>query len=98
MRRALRTAVAAAATPGIRRTLPGLLADAGVELLRLAPDGASAWEALTELRPALLVADMELPRVDGGALVQRAICTLELPVRPAALVLRWPEFPPPAPA
>ena len=73
VRRALRTAVAAAASPGIRRALPGLLAGAGVELLHLALDGAEAWEALADLRPELLVADMELPRMDGGALVQRAI-------------------------
>ena len=95
MRRALRTAVAAAAAPGIRQVLPGLLADADVELVRMAADGVSALEALTELRPELLIADMELPRMDGGALAQRAICTFALPVRPAALVLRWPEFPPP---
>ena len=95
MRRALQTAVAAAATPGIRRILPALLADAGVELVRMAADGVAAWEALTNLRPELLVADMELPRMDGGSLARRAICTSGLPVRPAALVLRWPEFNPP---
>ena len=92
MRRALRTAVAAAAAPGVRRALPGLLADAGVELLYLAADGASAWKALADMRPELLVADAELPRMDGASLARRAICTLELPARPAALLLRWPEF------
>ena len=94
MRRALRTAIAAAAAPGIRRMLPALLADAGVELVHMAADGASAWEALASMRPDLLVADMELPRLDGGSLALRAIGTYELPVRPAALVLRWPEFAP----
>ena len=79
----------------MRRMLPGLLADAGVELVYLAADGVSAWEALADTRPELLVADMELPRMDGGSLVQSAICTYGLPVRPTALVLRWPEFTPP---
>ena len=92
MRRALRTAVAAAAAPGIRQVLPGLLADAGVELVYMAEDGGAAWEALADMRPELLVADMELPRMEGGSLARLAICTHALPVRPAALVLRWPEF------
>ena len=95
MRRAIHTAVAAAATPGIRRILPALLADAGVELVRMSADGASAWEALINLRPDLLVADMELPGMDGGSLAWRAACTSALPARPAALVLCWPEFSPP---
>ena len=95
MRRALRTAVAVAAAAGIRRTLPGLLADAGVELIHMAADGASAWEALADMRPELLVADMELPRLDGGSLALQAMRTRDLPVRPTALVLYWPEFTPP---
>ena len=92
MRRALRTAVAAAASEGVRRVLPGLLADAGIELLAMPSDGATAWEALITFRPELLVADAELPRMDGASLARRAVCTLELPVRPAALMLRWMEF------
>ena len=79
----------------MRRILPALLADAGVELIHMATDGASAWEALADMRPELLVADMELPRLDGGSLALQAICTRALPVRPAALVLHWPEFTPP---
>ena len=92
MRRTLRTAVAAAAAPGIRQALPGLLAGAGIELIHMAADGASAWKVLADMRPELLVTDAELPRMDGASLARRAICTLELPVRPAALILRWPEF------
>ena len=95
MRRTLRTAVAAAATAGIRRVIPKLMADAKVELVCMASDGVAAWEALKVHRPDLLIAEMELPRMDGASLAQRAICTLDLPVRPAALLLRWPEFSPP---
>ena len=92
VRRTLRTAVAAAAASRVQRALPGLLASAGIELIHMAADGDAAWEALTDLRPDLLVADAELPRMDGAGLARRAICTLELPVRPAAVLLRWPEF------
>ena len=92
MRRKLHTAVAAAATPGIRRALPKVLASAGIELVHMAPDGASAWEALADMRPDLLVADAELAYMDGASLIRRAACTLELPVRPAAILLRWREF------
>ena len=96
MGRTLRTAVAAAATAAMRDALPGLLAGAGVELIRLDADGADAWESLMRLRPDLLVADAELPRLDGAALVDRALRSMELPVRPAAVLLRWPEFALPA--
>lgn len=92
MVRPMDTAVAAAASERTRRALPGLLAGAGVELLRLDADGLRAWDSLMRLRPKLLVADAELPWLDGPALALRALGTLALPLRPAVILLRWPEF------
>ncbi len=92
MDRPIQTAVVAAAAPRARRELPDLLADAGVRLLRMEQDGLRAWDAVMDLRPNLLVADAELPWMDGPALARRALGTLALPSRPAVLLLRWPEF------
>ena len=92
MRRPMQTAVAAAAAPSVRREICRALAQAGVQLLHMAGDGADALEALRDFRPDLLLADMELPLMEGPALAERALRNRRLPVRPACIVLRHPEF------
>ncbi len=95
MNRQIRTAVATSAAPAMQRTLPGMLAEAGVELAAFARDGQTAWNLLLEHRPDLLVSDQELPVLDGALLMRRALCGFALPVRPAALLIHYPEFPVP---
>ena len=95
----IRTAVAAAAAENVRRALPRLLAHSGIELLSMSPDAASAFHAVRTHRPDLLIADLELPQMDGAALALHILHDRSLPVRPATIVLRYPEFPVPnAPA
>lgn len=88
----IRTAVAAVARREILQPLSFMLADAGVSLLAVARDGAEAVHSLKTERPDLLVADAELPVLDGASLIERAIGSCLLPVRPRAILLRYPEF------
>ena len=90
MRRALQTAVAAVAAPDLRRSLPALLADAGVRLLRMDRNANDAWKSLTALRPELFVVDAGFSLPGGAELALRASRSLKLPLRPAVLALRWP--------
>ncbi len=46
--------------------------DGGFELAGTAPDGQTALGLLREKRPALLVTELVLPRLDGIALIKRA--------------------------
>lgn len=94
MIRPIQTAVAASALPATRQWLPGMLADAGIELTALARDGCTAWQLLENHRPDLLVADLELPAMDGAQLAHRALLGFALPVRPAVALLCRGEVPP----
>lgn len=93
MPRILETVVAAAAAESVRRALVRTLAQAELRLLAMPRDGFSALEALENFRPDLLICDAQLPVMEGGALVRRALCTPRLDVRPAAILLRDPGFP-----
>lgn len=95
MIRALRTVVAAAAAPAVRRMLCSALAEAELALLAMPANGMDALSALRSLRPEILIADMELPLLEGHLLASRALMERDLPVRPACIVLRHPEFVPP---
>ena len=92
MMRQIRTAVAASATPIAQRQLLYALACEGIELLAFAADGQTAWSQLEAHRPDLLAADLELPALDGIQLARRALCGYALPVRPAVLLMHYPEF------
>jgi len=91
--RAIRTAVAAAVSHASRMQIVRGLADAGVHLDRLCDDGSSALRALRDFRPDLLVADAFLPGMDGQSLAKHALCSFELPVRPAVLLLYDGHYP-----
>lgn len=90
---AMLTAVAAIAADWVRRQAILALADAQIDLLYIADDALQAWRALNDQRPDLLLADMELPYMEGASLVMRALKSFALPVRPKAMLLRYPEFP-----
>lgn len=92
MMRRMKTAVAASATPIAQRQLLRALSSAGVELLAFAQDGLTAWSLLEAHRPDLLAVDQELPAMDGRALARRTLCSYTLPVRPAVLLMHYPEF------
>lgn len=49
---------------GLRQTIEWTLQDEGI-LVETAPDGEEAIDRLRQFRPALLLLDMGLPRVDG---------------------------------
>lgn len=93
MSRPMRTAVAAVSIHSVRRQVVHALAVAEVDLLLMAGDALAAFDALAALRPDLLVADVHLPAMEGTALVQQAMRTARLPVRPASIVLYDPQFP-----
>jgi len=75
------------------RSLAFMLADAGIALAAAARDGTEAIECLESERPDLLIADACLPLLDGASLVERALSTSLLPVRPRAMLTHYPEFP-----
>ena len=83
----LRTAVAVAATPALRRVIPRALAIAGIELLAMRADAASAMRTLHAHKPDLLICEAQLPMMEGARLVYRALCTPALLVRPRAALL-----------
>lgn len=56
-------------------------------------DAQDALSALEGLRPDLLIADAELPMLNGARLAEHIFREFSLPVRPAMLLLRYPEFP-----
>ena len=68
MRKPIRTALLAAVDADARRTLPLLLANAGIDLLAAVSDGVSAEKALMEYRSDLLVLQANLPLLDGVSL------------------------------
>lgn len=51
--------------PEFRASVRRLLLDAGYDVVGEAPDGASALAAVRELRPAIVLLDVQLPDLDG---------------------------------
>ena len=92
MHRPIRTAVAASASPEMMHAIALLLAENGIELLSAAHNGIEALECLKDDRADLLIADTPLPALDGVALVERALATFCLPVRPRAMLMCHPPF------
>ena len=60
-----------------------LLEAEGYEVVGEAPDGASALAAVSELRPAIVLLDVQLPDVDGFAVTRR----LAAADKPPAVIL-----------
>ena len=76
-----------------RRALRYALEDAGCAVIEAA-DGAAALMYARRLRPALLVTELALPRLDGIALIQTVATELSLPaivftVQSDPAVLQW---------
>ncbi|MBQ3574026.1 MAG: hypothetical protein IJA26_00015 [Clostridia bacterium] len=92
MHRLIRTAVAASTSPEMMKKIAFLLAESEIELVSVSQNGAEALECLKTCRPDLLVADAPLPAIDAPMLIERAIATLCLPVRPMAILLHHSEF------
>ena len=91
--REIRTAVAAAASRAPRTQIVHGLAGAGVNLECMCDDGPSVLRALAGFRPELLVVDTFLPGMDGQSLAKHALCSFDLPVRPAVLILYDGHYP-----
>lgn len=88
----IRTAVAASTDQTVLRALSLLLAENGISLEAAAGNGSEALECLRIHRPDLLIADLSLPVIDGAALIERALATYCLPVRPRAMLIHYPEY------
>src|SRR5438105_11258184 len=56
--------------PNIRKLVRLRLAQSGIEVLE-ARDGEDAWEQLAAERPALLILDIMMPKLDGIAFLRR---------------------------
>lgn len=65
--------------PSFRSSARRVLEDAGYDVIGEAPDGASALVAATELRPAVVLLDIQLPDVDGFEVAWRLTSDLEPP-------------------
>ena len=96
MFRSMKTAVAAAALPSVQRQISLALAQSRVELAGMAADGASALEEVRRRRPDLLIADMELPVLEGASLLERILTGKGFAVRPACILMLHAGFPLPA--
>ena len=57
--------------PAFRSAARALLGAAGFEVVGEAVDGASALEAASELRPEIVLLDVQLPDLDGFAVAER---------------------------
>lgn len=91
MYRQIRTVVAAVAEERLGFRMNSLLAAAGLVLERVVEDGHSAIDAVTYLRPDLLIADQLLPGLNGDALM-RALERARPPVLPDRVLLCRREF------
>jgi two-component system response regulator FlrC len=69
--------------PGMRGLLERILAQAGYRVTT-AEDGQAALEAFRQKRPALLVTDLKMPRLDGMELLRRVLA--EAPGTPAVVL------------
>jgi CheY-like chemotaxis protein len=56
--------------PNIRRLVRLRLAQGGIDVVE-AKDGLDAWEMLPTLRPALVMLDIMMPKLDGIAFLRR---------------------------
>ena len=68
---------------GFRSAARALLEDAGFEIVGEAGDGSSAIAAARELRPEIVLLDIQLPDLDGFTVAER----LDEEGLPAAIVL-----------
>jgi DNA-binding NarL/FixJ family response regulator len=66
--------------PSFRALARRLLEAEGYEVVGEAPDGASALAAVADLRPAVVLLDVQLPDVDGFAVSRRLAAEDEPPV------------------
>ena len=57
--------------PAFRAAASALLGAAGFDVVGEAFDGASALEAVSELRPEIVLLDVQLPDVDGFAVAEQ---------------------------
>jgi len=57
--------------PSFRRSARRVLEDAGYNVVGEAPDGASALAAAQELRPTIVLVDVQLPDLDGFEIALR---------------------------
>ncbi|KAG1435817.1 hypothetical protein G6F55_014288 [Rhizopus delemar] len=65
----------------VRGALSALLGlEPDIEVLGSAADGAAAWRMLQQLKPDILVTDIEMPGLSGLELAQR-IARHELPIK-----------------
>ena len=67
----LRTVLIVDDHPGFRSAARALLEDAGFEIVGEAEDGSSAIAAARELRPEIVLLDIQLPDLDGFAVAER---------------------------
>ncbi len=65
--------------PGFRSSARRVLEDAGYDVVGEAADGASALTAARELRPAVVLLDIQLPDVDGFEVALRLTSQLDPP-------------------
>lgn len=87
----IRTALAAIAVKSVQQQVIRALSDAGVELLSMETGAGAALRGLQRRQPDLLIADMELPLMEGSEFVLRAVHSREFP-RPAAILLHHAHF------
>jgi DNA-binding NarL/FixJ family response regulator len=66
--------------PSFRATARMLLEAEGYDVVGEAPDGASAIEAAGDLRPDIVLLDVNLPDTDGFAVAERITGTDDAPV------------------
>lgn len=65
----------------VRQVLTGLLSrDPGLEVVGVAADPYMAWEKIKALKPDVLTLDVEMPRMDGLAFLERLMRARPMPV------------------
>ena len=71
--------------PHIRKIIKLKLAPLGIETVE-ARDGLEAWEKLSSVRPALVILDIMMPKLDGISFLKRARETEEWKRLPVIIV------------